>query len=97
MNITCITFCLLTTAHLLEIFFENRNENIDHYSPWILEKWCILFFEFALSFECLITVFYWGFLYNPSEDIEKPINDKIINFFDHAIPMTILLIGFFLN
>lgn len=72
---------------------KNKIENV--YSPWILEKWSIFFFEFILTFEGVITVFYWSTLYDPATYPTSYL--KITNLINHALPLIVLTIDFVMN
>lgn len=61
-----------------------------------MEKWSIIFFEFALTSELLITIFYWGFLFTGFKDEDTSFK-KFIDFFGHAMPAGLLLIDFSFN
>lgn len=65
-NITCISFCLLVYGHINEMI-SKKNDSASVYSPWMNEKWAIFFSELALTFEGVIVIFYWGFLFHGHE------------------------------
>ena len=58
------------------------------YSPWLLWKWGIFFYEASFTFEIIITLFFWAVLFP---------NDKHVNpftFIDHISPIVILLVDY---
>jgi hypothetical protein len=61
------------------------------FSPWLLWKWSIFFFETSLTFEIIITLFFWGVLF-PGLD-----SHSLSTYIDHIAPIVILTIDYCLN
>ena len=68
------------------------------YSPWLLWKWGIIFYESAFTFEVVITLFYWAVLYPGTDESEKAEPHYLRNnLFLHASPLLALLIDYGIN
>jgi hypothetical protein len=62
------------------------------FSPWLLWKWAVFFYETSLTFEVIITLFFWAVLFDPDD----PEND-IWDYLDHSIPIVMLIIDYCMN
>ena len=65
--------------------------NSNFYSPWRLWKWCIFFYETSLTFEIIITLFFWSVLF-PLIKIQN-----IPLYLDHITPIVMLGIDYCMN
>jgi hypothetical protein len=66
-------------------------ENSNFHSPWILWKWGIFFYETSLTFEIIITLFFWTVLFAAVK------HSSIKLFLDHITPIVILVIDYAMN
>jgi hypothetical protein len=58
------------------------------YSPWMLWKWGIFFYEMTFTFEIIITLFFWAVLFPLMKDSHP------FDFIDHITPIVILLVDY---
>lgn len=61
----------------------------------MLEKWVVVFFELAISFEIVITITFWFALFPmivKTGRLDLPMNITV-----HALPLILLIIDFVLN
>jgi hypothetical protein len=64
--LTCITYTLFVALYLRTWFAKESHlerNRTRFYTPWLLWKWCIFFYETTYSFELLITTFFWSVLF----------------------------------
>ena len=61
------------------------------YSPWLLWKWGIFFYEASFTFEIIITLFFWAVLF-PNDKHRNP-----FTYIDHILPIAILLVDYSMN
>jgi hypothetical protein len=60
-----------------------------------LWKWCIFFYETSLTFEILITIFFWSVLFPIMIKTGK--HPGIFTFIDHIAPVVVLTIDYTMN
>eukprot|EP00347_Sterkiella_histriomuscorum_P003457 403364223 len=98
--LTTITYTFLAAFHIQQYFFRKSKDSLlrnyqSFYSPWLLWKWGIVFYESAFTFEVVIVLFFWIVLY-PLMDHSDP-GDLRDNILMHASPMAILVADYVIN
>lgn len=95
--LTTITYTLFTAFYLRQFFAKASHEehNRNFYSPWLLWKWCVFFYETSLTFEILITMFFWSVLFPIIVKSGK--TPGIFTYIDHIAPLVILTLDYAMN
>ena len=98
--IATVAYTFLGLFHIRQYFLKRSKKSLvesyhNFFSPWLLWKWAIIFYETAFTFEVVITLFFWLVLY-PATDHSDPV-DLRNNLLIHASPMAILLADFIIN
>ncbi|CDW91679.1 UNKNOWN [Stylonychia lemnae] len=98
--ITTITYGILAAYQVRQyILIRSKKSVLQHYqnfySPWLLWKWGIIFYESAFTFEVVITLFFWAILY-PDSDHSDP-NNLRNNLLLHASPIVVLVTDYVIN
>ena len=86
---TAITFIILFVFTIRGA--SSRTTESSPYSPWKTWKWGVFCFETSLTFELIITVFFWAVLF-PLMKGRDP-----LMFIDHITPVVCLLIEYSMN
>ena len=103
--LTAITYTLLAYATFKSWFSSPPDHNASQnqvnlyndnfYSPWLNWKWSIFFYETSVTFEIMITIFFWGVLFPIMlSDGDTP---DMFTFIDHIMPIVILTIDYTMN
>ncbi len=95
-----ITYGFLASFHVRQYVCLRTKESIIKnyrkvFSPWLLWKWSIIFYEASFTFETVIVLFYWSVLYE-EQDHNEP-NFLLMNILMHAAPMFILTVDYIFN
>jgi hypothetical protein len=90
------TYTFFTLFTIRYHFFLTTKESIANnfkniYSSWLLWKWSVFFYCASLTYEIIITLFFWVILY-PSIT-----NPSVFTFLDHIAPIVILLLDYVMN
>jgi hypothetical protein len=98
--LTTITYTFLFIFTARQYMCQKNKESVmetyskNFYSPWRVWKWGIFFFETSITFEIIITLFFWGVLF-PNMNAQAKSNP--FTYIDHIAPITILSIDYCLN
>jgi hypothetical protein len=98
--LTTITYTFLFIFTVRQYLCKKDKESVmdtyskNFYSPWRIWKWGIFFYETSLTFEIIITLFFWAVLV-PGLSEESKRNPW--TFIDHIAPIIILGIDYCLN
>ena len=92
---TCATYTFFSIHSIRQYICiksedELRTEKLNLYSSWVLWKWAVFLYETSLSFEVIITLFFWGVLFDPDD------ND-VWDYVDHILPIAILVLDYAMN
>ena len=88
---TALTFIFLS---LSQIKYHKSPTPSNDQSCCSFEKFCIFLFELTFTYEWLITIFYWSFLYDPLNPIIPPLH---IDICQHIVPLACLIVEYCLN
>ena len=92
------TFIFLYTIRFENGYLTTKTQDnyapLSLYSPWQVWKWGMFCFETALTFELIVTLFFWAVLFPDMTESDK---SDPFEFIDHIAPIVILIIEYSFN